>query len=635
MSLKAKLTALISLVVLLAVLVPSSVYLVNLIRREITKVGDRGEYVAQATYLQAQTAVAGQRMPRGSNPNDFGQLQRVVYDTLAGSAAVRSQLLSAVGYSQTVYYVAITDTSRRVVVHDDPGMIGQQLPAAPPFSRLLTANIYRELEVIYGPQRAYEIVLPLKIGDRPLGDVRVGVLTLFLRDDINQVLRRALFLSVAAIVIGTLVAGALSFRLLRPLETISRSVERMARGEGWESIQLDRRDEWGILSSKLNLMGEQMRGEKAAFVALKDNLSQLFSNLTDGLLLFDAADQVVLATPAVARFLGRSPHSLIHRPATDAFALASPLHGFLREVFQAGKSVPWSIIEMPEDWPVRRVAVATQLVEEQGRRVFSLVTLRDASTRAQLEDQIDITAKLAALGKLMSGVAHEVKNPLNAMVLQLEILKTKLADQSAAQPQIEVLSAEVRRLDRVVKTFLDFTRQVEIRRSETDVKSLVREVLTLAEPQARQNRVQLVLQAPGSYPPLWVDRDLVKQALLNLVLNGCQAMPSGGELTVKPHALGTKVQLEIIDQGIGIPADKRDKIFSLFYTTKPGGTGVGLAMTFRIVQLHNGTIDFTSEVNRGTAFRVCLPAATFHEFSAASEPVVVAAGAGREEMKSA
>ena len=399
MSLKAKLTALISLIVLLAVLVPSSVYLSNLTRREIAAVGVWGEYVAQATYLQAQTALSGQRMPRGSNPNNFDQLQGFVDDTLARSAAVQSQLLSAVGYSKTIYYVAITDTSRRVVVHDDPGVKGQQLPAVPPFSQLQSASFYRQLRVIYGPQQAYEIVLPLMIGDRPLGHVRVGVLTLFLSDEIKQALRRALFLSAGAIVVGTLIAGALCFRLLRPLETISRSVNQMARGEYSESIQLDRRDEWGILSSKLNLLGEEMRGEKAAFVALKDNLGELFSNLTDGLLLFDAKDQVVLATPAVARFLGRSPRSLIHRWATEIFASASPLHSFLRDVFQAGRPAPWRILEMPDDWPVRRVAVSAQLVNEQGRRVASLVTLRDASTRAQIEDQIERHGQAGGAGK--------------------------------------------------------------------------------------------------------------------------------------------------------------------------------------------------------------------------------------------
>jgi signal transduction histidine kinase len=249
-----------------------------------------------------------------------------------------------------------------------------------------------------------------------------------------------------------------------------------------------------------------------------------------------------------------------------------------------------------------------QFVREQGESVGCLVTLRDASTRAEIEDQIDITTKLAALGRLTSGVAHEVKNPLNAMVLQLEILKSKLTDQGErVGPHLEILSKEIRRLDRVVKTFLDFTRPVEICPVPTDVEGLVREVFLLAEPQARQNNVRLVFEHNGALPTINVDRDLMKQALLNLVLNGCQAMASGGELKVKPRTDGHYVNLEVSDQGPGIPPEARQKIFSLFYTTKPGGSGIGLAMAFRILQLHNGFMDFSSEVHHGTTFRVSIP----------------------------
>jgi len=252
--------------------------------------------------------------------------------------------------------------------------------------------------------------------------------------------------------------------------------------------------------------------------------------------------------------------------------------------------------------------VSVQFVESEGKGVATLVTLRDAATRARLEDQIDITTKLAALGRLTSGMAHEVKNPLNAMVLQLELLKAKLAEGGEkVRPQIDILSEEIRRLDRVVKTFLDFTRPIELHPAETDLESLVRDVFTLVEPQAQANRVQLHFDQNGELPRLVVDRDLMKQALLNLVLNGCQAMPSGGELTVKSSALPTRLELEISDQGTGIPPEARSKIFSLCFTTKPGGTGVGLALAYRIVQLHNGSIDFESEVGRGTTFRISLP----------------------------
>ena len=437
--------------------------------------------------------------------------------------------------------------------------------------------------------------------------MRVGVSTLFLGHQITPDLRAALSLSFAIIIFTTLSAGLLSYRLLRPLETISRGVDLLARGEYSEPVRLNRSDEWGVLSSKLNLLGEQMRGEKAAFVQLKENLDQLFSKLSDGLLLFERQDRVVLATPAAVRLLGCRAEAIVHRPAQEVFSAGNPLHDLLREAFASRQSTPWRTVELGGE-PPARVAVNVQFIREQGEAMGCLVTLRDAGTRAQIEDQIDVTTKLAALGRLTSGVAHEVKNPLNAMVLQLEILKSKLTGQGEiVGPHLAILSDEIRRLDRVVKTFLDFTRPVEVHPVPTPVERLVREVFLLAEPQALQNNVRLVFEHEGALPTINVDRDLMKQALLNLVLNGCQAMPSGGQLKVKPQTDGRHLNLEVSDQGVGIPPEARQRIFSLFYTTKPGGTGIGLAMAFRVLQLHNGFIDFSSEANRGTTFRVSIP----------------------------
>ena len=307
--------------------------------------------------------------------------------------------------------------------------------------------------------------------------------------------------------------------------------------------------------------------------------------------------------------VGEVGKELVHRPAADIFSSSTPLDQTLRKAFEQRNLVGWQTIDAPgQGQTPARVAVNVQFVEEQGERVGGLVTLRDASTRARLEDQIDVTTKLAALAKITSGVAHEVKNPLNAMVLQLEILKSKLRDQrEEVAPQLNVLSSELQRLDRVVKTFLDFTRPVELHPADLNIESLVHEVFTLAEPQARQNNVELVFDRNGSVPHLRADPDLMKQALLNLVLNGCQAMPSGGQLRVTPRVSSSHFDLEIADQGVGIPPEVQPRIFSLFFSTKPGGTGIGLAMAFRIVQLHNGWMDFSSEVARGTTFRVSLP----------------------------
>ena len=607
LSLKIKLTALITLLVLLMVLATSTLYLSHLTRQALSEVGSRGEYVANEIYHQASTLLSQARMPAGSNPSDFQALRGFVQARLAADAGLTSLLESAIGYSPSIYYAAITDTRHQVMVHNDPGEIGQVMAPAVPFEDLLHAGLLKQLRVIYGPSRVYEVVLPLEIGNTPFGDVRVGVSTLFLGHQITPDLHAALTLSFAIVIFTTLSAGLLSYRLLRPLATISRSVDLLARGEYSEPVRLKRTDEWGVLSSKLNLLGEQMRGEKAAFVQLKENLDQLFSKLSDGLLLFERQDRLVLATPAAARLLGCRAEAIVHRPAREVFSAHNPLHDLLREAFASRQSTPWRTLELGGE-PPARVAVNVQFIREQGEAMGCLVTLRDASTRAQIEDQIDVTTKLAALGRLTSGVAHEVKNPLNAMVLQLEILKSKLTDQGEkVGPHLEILSTEIRRLDRVVKTFLDFTRPVEIHPIPTSVEGLVREVFLLAEPQALQNNVRLVFEHEGTLPTINVDRDLMKQALLNLVLNGCQAMPSGGQLTVKPQTDGHHLNLEVSDQGVGIPPEARQKIFSLFYTTKPGGSGIGLAMAFRVLQLHNGFIDFTSEAHHGTTFRVSIP----------------------------
>ena len=392
-SLKTKLILLISILVLLVVLATSAIYLSALTKQALQGVSSRGEYVANEIYNQAHDILAHSEPPPWTNALQFReQLYEFVTDRLSHDPGLNYLLKSAIGYSPTLYYVAITDADHEIMVHNDPGEIGHQLARVPRFSDLLAANLWDQLRAIYGKPHIYEIVMPVKIGENPL-DVRVGVSTLFLRDDVTPVLRRAALFSALVIGLTTLSAGLLSFQLLRPLETISQGVDRMARGEYSESIQLNRTDEWGMLSSKLNLLGEQMRGEKAAFVALQENLDQLFSRLADGILLFDKQDRLVLSTPAVTHFLHRSPGELAHQSAGEVFSANNPLGRLLQQAFRQRQALAWRTVEMDGESPKGRVSVNVQFIEGDRERLGALVTLRDASTRARLEDQIEVAAK--------------------------------------------------------------------------------------------------------------------------------------------------------------------------------------------------------------------------------------------------
>ena len=609
MSLKVKLTLLVALLVSVVVLAVSALYVYSFVHDTLREVESRGQYFLDATSSLVMAVPRTMRLPAGTNREDIDTIGSLVRTQLRNDPSLRSEMQTAVAFAPSIDYIAVTDPQGIILVHEpNPDQTGDVLTHALPLQQLLDAQLYQQLPFIYGPPRWFEIKESLAMSGQPICSVVVGVSTVFLAEQIKPQVRKALKLAGVAFVLATLGAAFLSFRVLRPLATISSEVDRMARGELAQPVKLKRTDEWGILSSKLNLLGEQIRGEKAAFVALKENLDQLFSSLADGLLLFDSQDRLALATPAVSRFLGRPTEELLRRSVDELFSGGGPLERRLREAFLSRESLAWQTVELPSGAEARRVSVGVQFVRERERNVVTLVTLRDASTRAQLQDQLDVAAKLAALGRLTAGVAHEVKNPLNAMVLQLEILKAKLEPQGEeVRPHLQILSSEMRRLDRVVKTFLDFARPVELRPTQTDLATLVGEVFALAEPHARTNKVQLVLESNGPLPPIRLDRDLMKQAFLNLVLNGCQAMPCGGQLKVAPRLLPSALEVEIADQGVGIPPEARSKIFSLYFTTKPKGTGVGLAMTYRIIQLHNGSIEFSSEVDRGTTFRVSLP----------------------------
>jgi signal transduction histidine kinase len=160
-----------------------------------------------------------------------------------------------------------------------------------------------------------------------------------------------------------------------------------------------------------------------------------------------------------------------------------------------------------------------------------------------------------------------------------------------------------------VKTFLDFTRPVELTFSNVLLKDFVVELADLARPQAEASGIALLVEEDVEGVEVRIDHDLMKQALWNIVLNAIEAMPDGGELRFTARLVEETVEIVIADTGPGIPPELREKIFRLYFTTKQAGSGIGLAMTFRIVQLHDGTIDFKSEPGKGTAFVVLLPMA--------------------------
>jgi signal transduction histidine kinase len=227
-----------------------------------------------------------------------------------------------------------------------------------------------------------------------------------------------------------------------------------------------------------------------------------------------------------------------------------------------------------------------------------------------LERRLARQERLAALGDLAAGVAHEVRNPLNAIGMGIQRLaweSSPVEDQEEYRSLCQIIRAEVARLNTIVQDFLTLARAPTLQHQSVAVETLLQEVASLMEAEAKVRSLVLTVQASAALPTLLLDRQQMKQALINVVLNAIQATPPGGTVQVTAAAEGNRVRITIIDSGSGIAADMLDRIFDPYFTTKPDGTGLGLPIALRIIQAHGGTLDVSSVPGQGTTVDVRLP----------------------------
>ncbi len=437
--------------------------------------------------------------------------------------------------------------------------------------------------------------------------MRIGLSSVLIRDEISPALVSAGTWAAGAVLLSTLLAFVVSRVSLAPIERISAQLDRISAGEFDLEPAVQRGDEFGAVSTKITGIGKQLRDVREIFSTLRENLNQVMSGLENGLLLFNAEGRAVLVSPSVEKFLGGRPENLRGRRASEIFPANHPIRKALEISGDEIGPAEGREVTLGAEGGSQRAGVSAQVIREHGTRMGTLVTLRDLESRERIGSQLQVSERLAALGRVTAGVAHEVKNPLNSMRLWLEVLKSNMPVDPEPQQAVKMLDAEIDRLDRAVKTFLNFTRPLELHLEETDLPGLLEDILESARPSISKAGLELRADLPKKFPPVFLDRQLIHQAVLNLLLNACDFTESGGHITLGLWRDAECAVIGVADSGKGIPAGDQKNIFQLFFTTRPGGTGIGLANTFRFVQLHNGRIEFESEAGRGTAFRVELP----------------------------
>ena len=641
MRLKTKLVLAISALVFLIAGLVSLVYVHQLVKAVVEQTYDTNLMVARQVRFALQNALEAGLRNRTVDPSKPDELQKLVTQTVRSDTTLAAALEAVNRYSATVYDVNIGDSQGVTLLSTHPGNEGKPLPARANYEQLLGAGPVRMMSEAFGNPAVYNVVAPLENNGKLFATVNVGVHTSLLRAAYAPLLQKALRLMALALVIALASALLLSNLALRPLADISRQLDRLTAQEETpaDKLTVAPKDVAALVSTKIEKIGQRMRNVEEVYSALRENLDQILANLQDGILLFTEDKRAVLVSEAARRFLGIERNSILGRHANEIFSHSTLLGRTLREAIDAGAHIVKEVIRGENG---SRIEASVDFIydDQTHRGLGALVTLHDLESAEKIESELELSRRMAAIGRLTSGVGHEVKNPINAIVVHLELLKSKLGGAEAqAARHLEIIDAEIRRLNRVVQTLVDFSRPVELRLKEQDLRPVIGDVLALARDELATRRVTLASRVSPLPLLAHVDADLLKQAVLNVIQNGAQAMPEGGHLEVileeersgepdrgitpgAAHAGRAPrfAVLRIADEGEGIPAEIRDKIFDLYFTTKKGGSGIGLAMTYRILQLHHGSVDVQSRQVRGTEFQLRIPLAALDRRQRAPQP---------------
>jgi PAS domain S-box-containing protein len=627
MSLRTRLR--ISIVALAAIVVIglSGLYLYDFTRLAFEGAHSRALIVEDEVRDYVAERVSEDLSARNMHPANIDQFQAAASDIIRTDPRITNKLVQSMASYDAVLNIEMVG-NEHVLAAADPSSVGAREFAAYDFEALRHRNAFRNLYDLFFRREDYATTIPVNVVGaappaRPMFAIRVIIRSVLLSRALEPAFYKLTAGFFSALAVAMFLGALLPNLFLGPLERVSRQIESISSGEPADTKRAPRAEavEFAAVHSKLNVLGQQFRGAKQDAMELRRNVEQLLQRLEEAVLLFDSGGHLMMAGQSVERLIGLPPKELVGRTVEQVFTRNANA-GEIVDAVRLRRRWRDHIITLTNAAAshVRATVSVEPLENTVGGNVGTLITLRDADTRRQLETQLDISSRLAALSRLTSGVAHEIKNPLNAMALHLEVLRSRMEE---AQPEVEVISREIKRLDHVVKTFLNFNKPLELQMNALDLTALAEEVAMLETPAARSKGV--VIETHFS-KDAWVsgDRDLIKQAVLNVVVNAVEAMGEGGRLEITTEVSDGQSTIAVTDSGPGIPPEVQDKIFNLYFTTKQQGSGIGLAMTGRVIQMHGGTIDLVSEPGKGTSFHLRFPRLTGYEV----EPLSSAAGSG-------
>jgi len=338
---------------------------------------------------------------------------------------------------------------------------------------------------------------------------------------------------------------------------------------------------------------------------MKTYTENVVESMADGLISVNREKKIVTLNRKAAEFLGAKEEDLKNKEISMAFGIN--IDNLLKE--QGGVLRDWELrVSNKEGTQIPLSLSAAPLKDENEQEMGSVLLLRDLREIRDLQERVRRSERLASLGRLAAGVAHEIRNPLSSIRGFAQFFQNRFKGQEKEQEYAAVMVREVDRLNRVITELLDFARPKEPHRESHNLQEILEQTLKVLEPELARRNIGVEKKLDASLPRILADRDQLSQAFLNLMLNALESMEGEGKLRISLESEGASaLTISIADTGKGIPPEDLERVFEPFFSTKRKGTGLGLAIVHQIVENHKGQIRVESREGEGTTFRITLP----------------------------
>ena len=425
---------------------------------------------------------------------------------------------------------------------------------------------------------------------------------------IREFSRDWLYFLAIFIIAGATIGYLLAWSLTRPIQHLIRHSQRIASGDLNTKIPIHRHDEFGELGSSFNHMIDSLQ----TFIQTRNRY--ILDSFTGGLIITDNHGTITAVNSAAESLLNLPNETIINQPIQDT--LNKPPHNQILELHQ---QVLWKQkpllnqqLQATINGTPHHLTLNLNPMKDKADNIIGIIiNIRDHHEMQRFYQTLQNTDRLAAMGTFATGLAHEIRNPLGAIKTTAQLLHEDLHQHPNAQQYLNIITKEVNRLDTLVNEVQAYSQPTK-QKTPTNITQLIHDTIHLARnhPQNRDKTIQLLTDIPTDLPPINLNPDQIRQALLNILLNAYHATPPDHTIRITATHTPTHPQLPltliIANQGPPIPHDLAQRIFQPFFTTKTTGTGLGLSITYQIITNHHGTLTHQSR-DGWVTFTVQLP----------------------------